>query len=126
MSNDVYRVIFIFEIGEIYRLQYNVAEEYIRESNLLHRVTPNDIVVAWLQEYLEKEMAVVIQPTEHTWAKSFFFPDLHHPGVEGYCYRTFHEALHPITHPCFHAAARLTVSQFELKLEYVVQYKDLR
>lgn len=126
MSPSHYRALFIFDCSEIYRRLVVSSERAIEEQNVQHRVTPHDIVVAWLVEYLVKDIAVVLHPTEHNWASTFFDNQLVNDHVSKHiAHHMFWDALSPATHPCFHHPATLTVTNQDLRLEYIVPYSHV-
>lgn len=125
MPDKVYRVHFFFEISDIVRHAALLTERILEDRPPQQRVQVMDIVFAWLEYYLEREMYLVIARTDHTWAQQFIDSDLlNNQMLNQMCYHTFSHALHPALHPCFHQQCTLVVSPHDLRLEYVVPTKD--
>lgn len=121
-----YKVIFLFDIGDLYTLLEEAVERLLeRKPHLKNRHSPHELISAWFRNQLDREAYLLIhRETEHEVLRPIIEGDLaFRAETEWASRRLYHQislAVYPNAHPCLESYCQVKLNRFNLMLTFDV------
>lgn len=121
-----YKVIFLFDTGDLYTLLEEAVERlFERKPHLKNRHSPHELISAWFRHKLDREayLLVLTQPGTEALRPLIEGDEAFRAETEWAGQRLYHQislAVYPNAHPCLESYCQLKLNRFNLMLTFDV------